>query len=89
MHDYLEAVPVLAIDCADVSVAHATSVGTLDEEALFYVQSRGVARGHAQRMMALAFFEAAIARFPGDAIRDEVRTLLDARLDEIPETFAQ
>ncbi len=86
---YLEAVPTLEIDCPEVSIAHAASVGTLDRDALFYVQTRGIARGRAERMMALAFFEAAIARFPSEAIRDELRTLLDARLDEVPETFVQ
>lgn len=86
---YLEAVPTLEIDCPEVSIAQAASVGTLDRDALFYVQTRGIARGRAERMMALAFFEAAIARFPSEAIRDEVRTLLDARLDEVPETFVQ
>jgi len=39
--------------------------------------------------MSLAFFEPAIARFPTDPIRDEVRTALDSRLDEIPDTFEQ
>jgi Fe-S cluster assembly protein SufD len=86
---YLEAVPNLEIDCSEVAVAQSASVGTLDRDALFYVQTRGIARGRAERMMALAFFEAAVARFPTDSIRDEERTLLDARLDEIPETFAQ
>lgn len=86
---YLEAVPTLEVDCDDVAVGHAATVGSLDEEALFYVQARGIARGRAERMMALAFFEVAIARFPSDAIRDEVRTLLDARLDAIEGTFAQ
>jgi len=38
-------------------------------------------------MLALAFFEPLIVRFPSDALRDEIRTALDALLDEIPETF--
>lgn len=86
---YLEATPSSEIDCSQVAISHAATVGTLDEDALFYVGSRGVSRKRAERMMALAFFEAAIARFPSDSIRDEVRTLLDLRLEEIPETFAQ
>jgi Fe-S cluster assembly protein SufD len=84
---YLDAAPVLAVPAHHVSASHATSIGSLDEEELFYVQSRGITRGIAERMMALAFFEPAIARFPGDAVRDEVRTALDARLDEVPDTF--
>ncbi len=86
---YLEAIPALDIGSSGVSASHAATVGALDEEELFYVQSRGIARGRAERMIALAFFEAAIARFPGEALRDEVRTALDAELDDVPETFAQ
>jgi Fe-S cluster assembly protein SufD len=84
---YLDAAPVLAVPAHHVSAAHATSIGSLDEEELFYVQSRGITRGIAERMMAMAFFEPAIGRFPSDALRDEVRTALDSRLDEVPDTF--
>jgi hypothetical protein len=38
-------------------------------------------------MMALAFFEPAIGRFPTDPVRDEVRTALDTLLDVVPDTF--
>lgn len=85
---YLDTVPTLEIAANDVSAAHGATVGSLDEEALFYVESRGIARADARRMIALAFFEPAISRFPSDALRDEIRTALDARLDAIPETFA-
>jgi Fe-S cluster assembly protein SufD len=85
---HLEATPALEIDTNDVRAFHAATVGSLDEEQLFYVQTRGIARGRAERMIALAFFEPAIAGFPGDALRDEVRTGLDAHLDDVPETFS-
>jgi FeS assembly protein SufD len=84
---YLEAVPALEIAANDVSVSHAATVGSLDEEQLFYVQSRGFARGTAERMIALAFFEPAILGLPSDVLRDEVRTALDERLDDIGATF--
>jgi Fe-S cluster assembly protein SufD len=85
---HLDATPALEIAAHDVKAFHAATVGSLDEEQLFYVATRGIARGRAERMIALAFFEAAIARFPGEAVRDEVRTALDGRLDDLPETFA-
>lgn len=84
---YIEAVPTLDIATNDVAAAHAATIGSLDEEQLFYVRTRGIARGAAERMLALAFFEPLIVRFPSDALRDEIRTALDALLDEIPETF--
>jgi len=86
---YLEAVPALDIASNDASAYHAATIGALDEEELFYVQSRGIPRGRAERMIALAFFEPAIARFPSEALRDEIRTALDTELDEVPETFVQ
>ncbi|HEY0797900.1 MAG TPA: SufD family Fe-S cluster assembly protein [Candidatus Baltobacteraceae bacterium] len=85
---YLDAVPALEISSNDVSVSHAATVGTLDEEQLFYVQSRGISRAGAERIVALAFFEPVLSGFPGETLRDEVRTALDTHLEEIPETFA-
>ena len=84
----LEVTPALEIASNSVAAFHAATIGSLDEESLFYVQSRGISRRTAERMMSLAFCEPAIAAFPGEPLRDEVRTLLDARLDDVPETFA-
>jgi Fe-S cluster assembly protein SufD len=84
----LEVTPALEIASNHVAAFHAATIGSLDEEHLFYVQSRGISRRTAERMMALAFCEPAIAGFPGETLRDEIRTLLDARLDDVPETFA-
>jgi Fe-S cluster assembly protein SufD len=85
---YIEAIPALDIDTNEVSASHAATIGSLDEEQLFYAQSRGINRSNAERMVALAFFEPAIAGFPSEALREEIRTALDARLEEVPETFA-
>jgi FeS assembly protein SufD len=87
---HVDATPALEIAANDVSAYHAATIGSLDEDALFYVQTRGIARGVAQRMMALAFFEPALAGFPSDALRDELRTALDVAIDEgVTATFAQ
>ena len=85
---YFDSTPSLEIAAGDVRAYHAATVGSLDEDQLFYVQTRGIARDRAERMVALAFFEPAIARFPGEALRDELRTALDRHLDELPGTFA-
>lgn len=84
---YAESIPALEIETNDVVAYHAATVGSLDEEQLFYAQSRGINRSNAERMVALAFFEPAIAGFPSEALREEIRTALDSRLEEIPETF--
>ncbi len=87
---HVDATPALEIATNDVTAYHAATIGSLDDETLFYIQQRGIARGTAQRMIALAFFEPAIAGFPSDALRDEVRTVLDAAIDEgVAATFDQ
>jgi Fe-S cluster assembly protein SufD len=84
---YHEAVPALDIASDEVSAQHAATIGALEEEALFYVQSRGIPRATAARMIALAFFEPAVVGFPSDGLRDEIRSLLDAELDAVQDTF--
>jgi Fe-S cluster assembly protein SufD len=71
-----------------VRAFHGATVGSLDREQLFYASSRGIARPDAVRMIALAFFEPAISRFPGEALREEVRTALDERIDDATELDA-
>jgi Fe-S cluster assembly protein SufD len=79
---HIDSVPALEIAANDVRAFHGATVGSLDEDALFYAGSRGIARPDAVRMVALAFFEPAIARFPSDALRDEVRTALDQKIGD-------
>ncbi len=59
---------------------HGATVGALDAEQIFYLQSRGIEAGAAERMIALGFFEPAIARFPTAGLRDEIRAALEAKL---------
>jgi FeS assembly protein SufD len=82
---HIDSVPALEIAANDVKAFHGATVGSLDREALFYAGSRGIARPDAVRMVALAFFEPALARFPGEALRDEVRTALDSKIDDATE----
>ena len=84
-HAHIDSVPALEIAANDVKAFHGATVGSLDEDALFYAGSRGIARNAALRMITLGFFEPVIARFPGEALRDEVRTALDRKLDDATE----
>jgi Fe-S cluster assembly protein SufD len=85
---HIDSVPALEIAANDVKAFHGATVGSLDEEALFYAGSRGIARADAARMVALAFFEPVISRLPSEALRDEVRTALDHKIDSATELGA-
>lgn len=85
---HIDSVPALEIGANGVRAFHGATVGSLDREQLFYASSRGIAKADAVRMIALAFFEPAITRFPGEALREEVRILLDDRIDAATEIDA-
>jgi Fe-S cluster assembly protein SufD len=56
-------VPNLDIQTSDVRCSHASTVGPLDEELLFYLASKGIPRDEAERLLARAFFADMGARF--------------------------
>ncbi len=78
---HVDSVPALEIAANDVKAFHGATVGAISEEEIFYAQSRGIAREEAERMIALGFFEPAVARFPGEALREELRDALAAKLN--------
>lgn len=87
-HAHIDSVPALEIAANDVKAFHGATIGSLDEDTLFYARSRGIALPDALRMIALGFFEPVISRFPGERLRDEIRTALDRKIDEATEIDA-
>ena len=69
-------VPNLEILCNDVICGHASSVGPLESEHLYYLMSRGLTRERAERLLIRGFFQQVIDRLPiqglGEAVSDEV-----------------
>jgi len=77
---HIDSVPALEIGANDVKAYHGATVGALDEEQIFYLESRGIERAAAERTIALGFFEPAIDRFPTEALREELRAALASKL---------
>ncbi|MGD2101816.1 MAG: Fe-S cluster assembly protein SufD, partial [Acidimicrobiia bacterium] len=57
-------VPNLEILCDDVVCGHGSSVGPLEEEHLYYLQSRGLSTSRAEQLLIRGFFAEAIDRLP-------------------------
>ncbi|MFZ0172867.1 MAG: SufD family Fe-S cluster assembly protein [Acidimicrobiales bacterium] len=53
---HADSVPTLDIQENDVRCSHASAVGPVDEEQRFYLESRGVPRAVAERLILLGFF---------------------------------
>ncbi|MFA0923841.1 Fe-S cluster assembly protein SufD [Xanthomonas fragariae] len=56
--------PVLVIDADEVQAAHGATVGQLDDNALFYLRSRGLPQADAQRLLSAAFCHEPLRRLP-------------------------
>jgi Fe-S cluster assembly protein SufD len=61
---HADTVPNLDIRENDVACAHASSVGPLDEMQLWYIESRGVTREVAKRLLVLGFFNEMTTHMP-------------------------
>ncbi len=77
---HIDSIPALEIAANDVKAYHGATVGALDADQIFYMESRGIERAAAERMIALGFFEPAVERFPTQAVREELRAALQAKL---------
>lgn len=73
--------PQLEIYTDDVRCSHGTTIGQLDEEALFYMRSRGISLPEAKRLLMQAFMSDVIEAVRLDNLRDRLRYLVDRRLD--------
>jgi len=79
---HIDSVPALEIASNDVRAYHGATVGSLDEDELFYACSRGIDRSAAERMIALGFFEPALVHFGGEPERQRLRDAIGVKLTE-------
>jgi Fe-S cluster assembly protein SufD len=72
--------PELEIYADDVLCSHGSTTGAIDDEAMFYLQSRGVSKTEAQDLLVLAFLDAAVDEIEDAAIADDIRSRLEGWL---------
>jgi Fe-S cluster assembly protein SufD len=60
-------------------VAHASSVGPIDETQMFYLESRGIDPDDARKFIVLGYLEPVVARMPLESAQNRLRELLDAK----------
>jgi Fe-S cluster assembly protein SufD len=76
----LDAIPSVLVSADDVSASHGGSVGELDEEAIFYMCSRGLDRSSAVRVLVEGFFEPVLGELRDEPLEELIRTKLSAKL---------
>jgi Fe-S cluster assembly protein SufD len=78
---WAESVPNLEIETNDVRCSHASTVGPIDDEQLFYIESRGVPTPVAERLIVLGFFDEVLAQLPMPALTAELRQRVATKFD--------
>lgn len=64
--------PQLEIWADDVTCSHGCTIGKLDSEALFYLQSRGIKPSLARAMLIKAFAQTSLEQINMDVVKDEI-----------------
>jgi len=73
--------PELEIYADDVACSHGSTVGAIDEDALFYLMSRGIPRAQATDMLVLSFLADALEEIENEDIRKDIFGRLEAWIE--------
>lgn len=76
----LDAIPSVLVSADDVSASHGGTVGELDESSIFYMQSRGLDRAAAVKVIVEGFFEPAIGELADEPLEELVRGKIAEKL---------
>jgi Fe-S cluster assembly scaffold protein SufB len=76
----LDAIPSVLVSADDVSASHGGTVGELDEDAIFYMQSRGLDRASAVRVIVEGFFEPLLSELQDEPLEELIRGKIAEKL---------
>jgi Fe-S cluster assembly protein SufD len=79
-----QSIPNLEIEANDVRCSHASTVGPIDDDQRYYLETRGVPPATAERLIVLGFFEDVFARLPVPALATPLRRAVDEKVGHLP-----
>ncbi|MGH8999992.1 MAG: Fe-S cluster assembly protein SufD [Acidimicrobiia bacterium] len=74
-------IPNLEIETDDVKCSHASTVGPIDTDQLYYLESRGVPPEAAERLIVFGFFEDVISRLPLATLQGRLRAAVARKFE--------
>ena len=77
----MNAKPELEIYADDVKCSHGSTTGQFDNDAIFYLRTRGVGEKNAKNLMVSAFAEDVLQHVKNQPVRTHINTLLKTRFD--------
>lgn len=76
----VDSIPALQIDANDVKASHAATISQVEEEYIFYLQSRGIPRKIAVHMIVEGFFSTVLSRMGNERVKTR---LMDAVVEKM------
>jgi Fe-S cluster assembly protein SufD len=76
----MDSIPGLEIEADDVACSHAATFGTLEEQPIFYLMSRGIELPQAQLMLISGFFDELLQRIPFEKVRTRLMEEIEAKI---------
>ncbi|MEY4941804.1 MAG: hypothetical protein RIQ93_3539, partial [Verrucomicrobiota bacterium] len=71
--------PGLEIQANDVRCTHGATSSRIDPEQEFYLQSRGIAKDAADKLLTFGFFEEVLSRLESEPLHDALRNLIEGQ----------
>ena len=71
--------PQLEIYCDDVKCSHGTAIGQLNQDAIFYMQQRGIPLDQARTLLMQAFMNDVIDKVRVESLRNRLQHLVEKR----------
>ena len=72
--------PTLKIDESDVSASHGAAIGQINEDQLFYLQTRGINETDARKLIVLGYFTPILKMFENEDNFETISNLLENKL---------
>ena len=79
---HITSLPILEINEEDVACSHGATVGALDDEMLFYMQSRGLSEKESMRLMKQAFIANIMSAYDPDHRNNKLHELIQEDMQQ-------
>jgi Fe-S cluster assembly protein SufD len=76
-----DSIPGLEIEADDVRCTHGSTVGQIENEPMFYLESRGVPKDESRRLIVEGFFDPVIKRIPLEETRERLIAEIGKKID--------
>ena len=72
--------PILKIDENEIEASHGASVGTVNEDQIYYLTSRGIKEELAKQLISLGYIKPILDGFSDEEIKDQINELIEGRM---------